>query len=327
MLRTFHDDNPEEFQLIRADDHIARVTEKMKVGFAGYFASLLAKAPVSDIARQLGARFKVIAEPADNGDHLKTCLNTAVERFEKDRGPYVQLFQPAHMDSYRENASTFRSRLVTKCPVIHKTLHSKREELHDWKMRFGKAESQEFADIFANLVDFESTYADSVDRRAFAKFDSLDEFEFGEIEDEEYSVEGVIGMGIKSAVLYHLEPELYPRRSRLDLYALYFLTGRDTFGLPSDSSEFLMVNDHVEVADQSLKVEHNYWYPYDLFSLYEMRLFRWLKSECKKHEVSLDPAYRYVYVAAFNDHICEVEDEFVKVMMGGGQRDGLSFYL
>ena len=33
-------------------------------------------------------------------------------------------------------------------------------------------------------------------------------------------------------------------------------------------------------------------------------------------------AYRFVYVAAFNDHICEVEDEFVQVMMGGGHSGG-----
>lgn len=218
-------------------------------------------------------------------------------------------------------------RLVTKCPVIQKTIHSKREELHDWKIRFGKADSQELADIFANLIDFQSNYADSIDPRAYAKFDSVEDFEFGEIEEPDYSVEGVIGMGIKSAVLYHLEPALFPRRSRLDLYALYFLAGRGTFGLPSDSSEFLMINDHIEVGNQNLKVEHNYWYPYNLFSLYEMRLFRWLTAACRKHGVALDPAYRYVYTAAFNDHICEVEKEYVQVMMGGGQRDGLNFYL
>lgn len=327
MIRSFHEDDPKEFELIRDDDHVTAVTAKLKAGFATYFAKLLAKAPVSEIALKLSTKYKVEAEPADVGGHLKTFFNTAVERFEKDRGPYVQLFQPGHMDSYRENASTFRSRLVTKCPVIQKTLHSKREELHDWKMRFGKAESQELADIFANLIDFESSYADSTDRHSFAKFDSANDFEFGQIEEEDFSVEGVIGMGIKSAVLYHLEPTFFPRRSRLDLYALYFLTGRETFDLPSESSEFLMVNDHIEVANQNLKVEHNYWYPYDLFSLYEMRLFRWLKAECKKHEVSLDPDYRYVYVAAFNDHICDVEDEFVEVMMGGGQKDGLNFYL
>ena len=327
MIRSYHDDNPEEFELIREPDHIANVSKKMKAEFAHYFDSLVAKAPASDMARQLGTRFKVVAAPTDVGGHIKKYFNAAVERFEKDRSPYVGLFQPAHMESYRENASTFRSRLVTKCPVIQKTIHSKREELHEWKRRFGSADSQELADIFANLIDFQSNYADSVDRRAYAKFDSIEEFEFSEVEDAEYSVEGVIGMGIKSAVLYHLEPALFPRRSRFDLYALYFLTGRETFGLPSESSEFLMVNDHVEVADQNLKVEHNYWYPYNLFSLFETRLFRWLKTECKRYDVALDPAYRYAYVAAFNDHICDAEDEFVQVMMGGGQRDGLSFYL
>jgi hypothetical protein len=328
MLRSYHDENQEEFDLIREPDHIEAVTKKLKIGFAGYFECLKSEAPISDLARQLSGRFRVRGKPPDPADHLKTFFNGAVEQFEKDRSPYVKLFQPGHMESYRENPSTFRSRLVSKCPVIYKTLHSEREELHEWKRRFGTASSQELADIFANLIDFESSFADSVDRRAYAKFNSLDEFTFSEIEEKEYSVEGVIGMGIKSAVVYHLEPALFPRRGRFDLYALYFLAGKEeTFQLPTKTSEFLMVNDNLEVTDKNLKMEHNFWYPYELFSLYEIRLFRWLKTECEKHGVALDPAYRYVYVAGFNDHICDIEKEAVKVMMGGGQTDGTNFYV
>ena len=179
MIRSYHDDNPEEFELIREPDHIANVSKKMKAEFAHYFDSLVAKAPAPTGHAIQGC---CCPHGRRNG-YIKKYFNAAVERFEKDRSPYVGLFQPAHMESYRENASTFRSRLVTKCPVIQKTIHSKREELHEWKRRFGSADSQELADIFANLIDFQSNYADSVDRRAYAKFDSIEEFEFSEVED------------------------------------------------------------------------------------------------------------------------------------------------
>jgi hypothetical protein len=49
--------------------------------------------------------------------YVKKFFNTAVERVEKERASYVQFFQPAHMESYRENASTFRGRLVRKVPM------------------------------------------------------------------------------------------------------------------------------------------------------------------------------------------------------------------
>ena len=52
MIRSYHDDNPEEFELIREPDHIATVSKKMKAEFARYFDSLVAKAPASDMARQ-----------------------------------------------------------------------------------------------------------------------------------------------------------------------------------------------------------------------------------------------------------------------------------
>lgn len=328
MRRTYNKENPEEFEVIREPAHIKAVTEKLQAGLGGYFAKLLKKAPVLEMAQTLGSRFKVTVVDNDAMSTVKSYFEGAVERFEKDRVPYVKLFQSSHMESYRENPSHFRVKLASKCPVIHKTLHSDAEELHEWKMRFAKTDSQELADIFANLIGFADAYVESTDRQDFAKYDKLSAFTFSDIDDDEdYQIPGVIGMGIKSAVLYHLEPALFPRRSRYDLYALYFLTGQETFGMPSDTSEFLMINDHIHVGSKNLKVEHNFWYPYDLFSLYEIRIFRWLKTECSRHGVSLDPDYRYVYVAAFNDHICDMESESVRVMMGAGQDDGTEFYI
>ncbi|HXB72197.1 MAG TPA: hypothetical protein VNY05_28425 [Candidatus Acidoferrales bacterium] len=82
MTRSFHDDNPEEFDLIREPAHIDIISKKMKMGFAPYFEKLMAKAPVSDFARQLGTRFKVEVEAADAGGYVpapKDLLRRQVE--------------------------------------------------------------------------------------------------------------------------------------------------------------------------------------------------------------------------------------------------------
>ena len=47
-------------------------------------------------------------------------------------------------------------------------------------------------------------------------------------------------MGIKSAVLYHLDPGYFPARDSRSLLGFYLLSGCSFFDLPSKSSEFVM---------------------------------------------------------------------------------------
>src|SRR5262249_54684973 len=133
----------------------------------------------------------------------------------------------------------------------------------------------------------------------YAKIDDQANFDLDPLdEDETMSMTNVIGMGIKSIVLYHLDPARLPARGRNGLYGLYFLSGRVDFGLPSESSEFLMVND-IDFEPDFMIMDQNYWYPYGLFSLYSLRVYRWLNQRAVTASVTLDPAMRYVYVERF----------------------------
>src|SRR5258708_20846562 len=129
MLRTYHKTNPEEFELIRTPKHIGEVTKKMNIGLDRYFEKLLS-GPKLGIANQLSTKFKVVSKAPAPRTVLETFFNAAVLQCKKHPEAYLLLFQAEHMESYRENASHFRSRLVKKCPIINKTLKSDREELH-----------------------------------------------------------------------------------------------------------------------------------------------------------------------------------------------------
>jgi hypothetical protein len=128
------------------------------------------------------------------------------------------------------------------------------------------------------------------------------------------SMPKVIGMGIKSITLYHLDPQRLPRRGRSDVYALYFLSGRDYFGLPSKSSEFLMVDDESPAEDGSIIMEYNFWYPYGLFSLYALRVYRWMEKRASSVGLTLDHSFRYVYVQRFFEAVCAQHAADLKTM-------------
>ena len=111
-------------------------------------------------------------------------------------------------------------------------------------------------------------------------------------------------MGIKSAMLFHLDPERLPRMNRNALYGLYFLSKRQDFGLPSRSSEFLMVNDVHLASDGSMIMDQNYWYPYGLFSLFSLRVYNWIEMACHKAGIALEPRLRFVYSERLFDAVC-----------------------
>jgi hypothetical protein len=103
------------------------------------------------------------------------------------------------------------------------------------------------------------------------------------------------------------------------MYGLYFLSGQGSFGLPSKTSEFLMISDNRRVTTKNIPMNHNYWYHYSLVMLYCMRLYRLIEKECAKHKVSLDHNYRFIYVMRYFNEIYTVNEENIKTMTGGDE--------
>jgi hypothetical protein len=141
---------------------------------------------------------------------------------------------------------------------------------------FRRAKGSDLLAVFSNVLDFSNAWVAQQPEASYAVLDSADDFGLDPLDaDETMTLPKVIGMGIKSIVLHHLDPRVFPQRTRNDLYGLYFLSGMQDFGLASGSSEFLMINDREPASNGSLIMEHNFWYPYGLYSLYAIRIFCW----------------------------------------------------
>jgi hypothetical protein len=253
-------------------------------------------------AAQLAAKFgkPVAAKGEPEGQVLARVFEDAVASYEKEALEYRQFFEPAALEEFQDDPNAFKQALSREVPVIANTLRQRRPELREWQYHFRTARAKDLLEVFSNVLDFVAEWSGSHPVDRYGELDEPGAFDLDPLDDDETMfMFNVIGMGIKSIVLYHLDPQRLPARGRHGLYGLYFLSGNDHFGLPSGSSEFLMINDINPTSDGSIIMDHNYWYPYGLFSLYALRVFRWMDQRASSAGITLDHTVRYIYVERF----------------------------
>ncbi len=331
MLKSWVSDPAKaEFAAIREPKHMAAVWEDLAKSFPRYFESLVAPkvAQGDDLlaALKTNERFRV-KEPKKPKEAPKpdfSALTRAVAEYEPEADQYREFFDVERLAEFRQDdPDAFKTELSKKCPVIRQTLMSPLTDLKEWKIKYRAAKSATLLATFEHLRALADGYLATHGAEAdFDGYDDPEDFAMEDFNEETTGVPGVIGGGIKSALVYRLEPRVFAPRSTSALFGLYFLTEEKSYRLRSETSEFIMVDDKRLGRDDgwknrfNMKVAQNYWYPYELFVFYAMRLWRLLRAACTEKGHALDPAFRFVYVQAFLDHVCQENAEALKVLKG-----------
>nr|MCR4616642.1 hypothetical protein [Lachnospiraceae bacterium] len=113
-------------------------------------------------------------------------------------------------------------------------------------------------------------------------------------------------------------PRVFPGNYKAGVYSLHFLTnsGRGV-DMPSDSSEFLMVKDDFYSKTGIIETEHNYYFPYETFGLYTLRIFRFLADKIKARFGKEYPVeYRYLLTNDFYDYVTTVHRSDIATLCG-----------
>jgi hypothetical protein len=287
-----------EYEAILLPNHINRVWEEIASRLPQYWQAFVDR----ELAKQ----------PAGN---VTQSFAVAVQKYEKSAVKYRDFFDPEAMEEFADNPGAFKNHLAKEVPVIAGTLNQRRPELQEWQMHFRSARGKDLLEVFSNVLDFREEWSSTQPESVYATHDDPAAFGLNPLDvDESMLMDKVIGMGIKSIVLYHLDARIFPQRARTDLYGLYFLSGMKDFGLASRSSEFLMINDRVTACNPSMIMDHNFWYPYGLFSMYALRIFRWLQAKVQSEGGALDTHVRHVFLAHFFESVCSRHVEHMKTM-------------
>ena len=296
--------------------HIQKVLDKIKENFQGYFDKFLESQQShvpQDRIDTLHDRFIVDSE----GKHLvldrsRACrelFEEAISDFEKDKKAYVDLFDQELLEEYEDDPQQFKScALKIDTPVIRKTLRNLyAEQLDKYRAAFARANAVDLLTVVSRLSKFSEDYLQNkYNAETFEDIVYYKDFNLTVLDTEEYTVHGVIGGGIKSTMLFKNYPDVFSSRSRLAVWALWYLVGKQKFGCKMDS-EFLMI----DLKQNS--VQQNYFYPYELFEFYALQIYLLIKNAAKRLGVEVNSAYRFIYVDAFLsfialDHIQEIND-------------------
>lgn len=287
--------------------HVSQVLQALRNGFSDYYPAFLetrSGAVVGDqAARELAQHFGGTFDPAPrrpvSSAVLTDILQSGVDNFEKNRTCYLNLFDEAYIEEFQSDPSLFKNTELRKnCPIIRVTLQNhKAKALDKYRAKFKSADPAALLQVVERIAAFARRYAQSVYRAdVHESATSPDQLGLDELGGEEYSVYGVIGDGIRSHFLYKFFPEAFSNRSQDALWALWYLTGKHHFGCKQDS-EFLMIDVKKSITQQ------NYFYPYDLFTVYALEIWRLINAELKKSRIPFGREYRYVAVDLFLSYI------------------------
>lgn len=306
--------------------HIQAVVDEIKKGFDRYFTRFIETKGGASVSlekfKQLQQHFGV--QGTDRGfkknssEDYKHIIRNAVEEFESDRQDYLNIFVVDTLEEYEEDPGTFKSTVLkNKCPIIRKTLQNRlAKELDKYRYSFSIADADELLSVVRNLCDFAEWYEYHYDAASYERASSYKDLNMSLLDTDEYTAYGVIGGGIKSMMLYKVDPKCFPSRSQNAIWALWYLTDKKDFGCKM-ASEFLMIDVKKCITQQ------NYFYPYQLFAFYAFEIYKLLRDKANAMGAYIDPDYRYVIVDEFlnyvaNTHRDEIDTLARQIKEGGG---------
>lgn len=298
--------------------HIQAVLSEIKQNFEAYFPPFIetqaGKALSGEQFNRLRQRFGVQRAGGsvrlDPSASFKNIIRTSIDEFEHDRDSYARILNPEALEEYKEDPNTFKTIVLgTQCPVIRKTLvNRKAKELDKYRLDFRHSDADGLLGVVTRLCSFAADYvAEVYNPLEYELCSNYHELELKLLDTPDYTYFGVIGGGIKTMMLYKLNPMVFSSRSRNAVWALWFLSGKKDFGCRMDS-EFLMINVDKVITQQ------NYYYPYELFAYYAFEVYKMLRDKAVKLNAYIDPAYRYVIVDAFFDYVASEHQEEIRLL-------------
>ena len=309
-------------------EHVEKVLHTIKKNFDEHFNRFLDSSggkgvsleSIQGLQKKFGIEVQKKKKNSDLTANYKAIIREAIEDFEKDRGDYQKIFRQNWLEDLDEDADVFKSKVLkNECPIIRKTLANKKaKELDRYRVSFSLADADWLLSVVYNLCVFGDAYKESYDPNTYEDAETYEDLDLSLLDTDDYTAYGVIGGGIKTHMLYKVHPALFPNRSRSAIWALWYLTDKESFGCKTDS-EFLMIDLDKNITQQ------NYFYPYQLFAFYAFEIYKMLHDKAKELNVDIDPEYRYVIVDAFLEFIAMEHDEEIAFLKSQIRDGGMGY--
>jgi len=301
----------EDMELIGEPEHIEMVWEEILKNLPTYLVAYR-----NFIAQEMSAR----------GGKLAGYISSILTEYDKGKDSYDAFLDLEVIEEHSFDTNNFKQELRKKCPIFLHCWQSKSPVMVEWHLKYRMCPSDDLYHVLKNLLEFAIEYKKDTDGDDYGEIDDAEDFIFEELDDKYHRIFGVVGTGIQSTILYHISPEFFPGGFRQGMWTLYFLSGKEKakedLGWPSETSEFLMVRDTVYDTRKPMVTDHNYDYPYSVYTLYCLKIFQEMIEVFNEEELYLDTKYRYVFVTDFFKFVHDVYcSEGINILRAGDDKE------
>jgi len=304
-------DSPEwekEFEMMRSQEHFEVVWDIMQPHLQKLSESFL-----ESICYKSSYKSR--------NENYQDFINNAIDSNEMLNTKYHELFSSQSMDDYEYDIDGFKNSILKReTDIINKTLNSPMEVLKDWKRDFKLAKARELFDTFYNMMVFADDYNKNMTEDNMAAINTIDDNRLIEMGESAVFQRRVIGTGIVSNILNIMYPRVFPNAYKIGLFTLYFLTGeKGTQGIkmPSGTSEFLMVKDNIRSKTGIIETENNYYFPYETFALYSLRIQDYLNCLFfKELQLWFPYEHRFLFTNSFFSYVVSEYKESIQTLTG-----------
>lgn len=295
----------QEFKKMNEQGHFEKVWEIMQPELENY----------SDRFFESITRKNSIIDAKSN---FSLYIQELIKSNEKLKEKYDTLFSLDAMEEYESDPDGFKAVILKKdTDVIKNILMSKSKVLNEWKSKFYASKARILLDTFQNLTSFGGDYDGLMDEQVLNEVNSIKDTNLSVMIDEGCYLSGVIGTGILANILNHMYPRIFPGNFKIGMFSLYFLSGRAGIEMGSRSSEFLMVKDDMHSKTGIFESDHNYYFSYDVFALYSLRIYRYLENKANERFGMIFPRdYRYLLTNSYFNFIGDENKESIQTLLG-----------
>lgn len=303
--------------------HIDIVWEEMKQTIPTYFQQyietegghVILENEIEKLTEKFASTSKPKSKPKNPKKILERLLFETIADFEKERKTYIEILNLEALEDYKQDVNSFKNTVLkNQIHIIRKTLQNKQaKELDKFRVAFNSAQPGNLFLVTSNIIKLAIKWREKrYNEKEFEKIKTCDDLDYYDLDEDDYTVYGVIGGGIKSNFIFKLFPEMFPSRSREAVWALYYLSSKKNFDCKEDS-EFIMIN-----IDEGT-TQQNYFYPYGIFAFYALRIFNLLKELYSKYEIILPIEKRFVIVDSFLSFVSRSHQDEINLLKQNSQ--------
>lgn len=277
---------------------LSELEDLIKQNFLKNFQNIFHSNIFEEIKKNSEIRFK-----EDKKIELENIKNILFE-WEKQIALDCKIFRDSFnlelLKEFEGEYETFKDESFSTIPwTVKAALKTPDEELIRYKAAYASTPPKLIFDTVKKILTRAKNYHEKM-KIDYSNIKKVKDLKLQSINDPELLLPGVVGLGIRSEILYRLYPSNFSIMTRKSIWGMYFLVG--------ENIDFIKFEKN---RDNEYRISHDWEYDYERFTYLCNIIANLLEIELKNYKVSMKPMYRFAYVGYFLNIISKNNEELI----------------